>query len=123
MKKRILSLLLVLILVFALAAPASAATYVGLFSRDDTHNGHPYLLSARCYNYSARSSVSYADTTVLVMTSVVASLSNGGQISATSPWSYGAAKAELAETSPSITSITATFKIGSTEWSAKVVPG
>ena len=58
--KKALSLLLALTLIFAMAAPASAA-YTGRFSRDGTYNDVAYLISAVCNSDNCRASISYAD--------------------------------------------------------------
>ena len=58
--KKALSLLLALTLIFAMAAPASAA-YTGRFSRDGTYNNVAYLISAVCNTRDCRASITYAD--------------------------------------------------------------
>lgn len=122
MKRKTLSLLLVLALVIVLAAPASAATYVGLYSREDTLNGKAYFLSARCTTYSARASTSYDDTEVLVRTTLTAYYSDGTETIIKRPPTPSHSAASI-ESGVVITNIVASFWIGSTEWGAKVLPG
>lgn len=77
--KKALSLLLALTLIFAMAAPASAA-YTGRFSRDDTYNGVAYLISASCTLYTAKASVSYADPSSSVSLRLKVYLQDGDQL-------------------------------------------
>lgn len=107
--KKALSLLLALTLVFAMAAPASAA-YTGRFSRDGTYNDIAYLISASCTTNTARASVSYADPSATVELRLTINCSNG---SGGTYWSgeqtgyYVMSR----ETNYPITDIAATFKI------------
>lgn len=74
--KKALSLLLALTLVFAMAAPASAA-YTGRFSRDGTYNDVAYLISAVCNTRDCRASITYADPNTSVSLDLTVYLPEG----------------------------------------------
>ena len=115
-------MLLVLALVIVLAAPASAATYVGLYSREDTLNGKAYFLSARCTTYSARASTSYDDTEVLVQTTLTIYFNDGTKSTIKRPATPAYSTASM-EAALAINHIISDFRIGNTYWSAGVAPG
>ncbi len=119
--KKALSLLLALTLIFAMAAPASAAEYYGRYSRDETYNNYAYVLTAVCGTNTAQASISYADSSARLQVSLKVYRANGTSDAPVVNTGYTTAAANSGGSN--INRIYTTFKIGSTTvGSATVYP-